>query len=40
MHLYLWHVDRHLRSSDVLMVIPMTEVVYFGGASGATSVVE
>jgi len=26
MHLHLWHVDRHLRGSDGLMFIPLSEV--------------
>jgi hypothetical protein len=41
MHLYLWHIDRYLRSSEALMIIPMSEVTpNLGGGPVAASVME
>jgi hypothetical protein len=41
MHLYLWHVDRYLRSSEALMVISLTDVTSnLGGGSVAAPVME
>jgi hypothetical protein len=37
MHLYLWHVDRHLRSPDVLTLIPMTDVAFHLGSGSAAA---
>jgi hypothetical protein len=37
MHLYLWHVDRHLRSPDALTLIPMTDVAFHLGSGSAAA---
>jgi hypothetical protein len=36
MHLHLWHTDQHLRGSEALMIIPMSEVIsYRVGSAGS-----
>lgn len=35
MHLYLWHMDRHLHGSDALTLIPLSEISY--GVVGSPS---
>lgn len=35
MHLYLWHMDRHLHGSDALTLIPLSEISY--GVVGSSS---
>lgn len=35
MHLYLWHMDRHLHGSDALTLIPLSKISY--GVAGSSS---